>query len=86
MYVCVSVTHFEPCDWSTRLSLVIHLYTKHVYTECTDEGWADQQVSDGGPRSLYIQYKCTELKNDESDYDDKSGHLQQYLYTDKHLV
>ena len=50
-----------------------NLYTKHVYTECTAEGWADQQVSDGGPRSLYIQYKCTELKNDESDYDDKSG-------------
>ena len=38
---------------------------------CTAEGWADQQASDGGPRSLYIQYKCTELKNDESDYDDK---------------
>ena len=25
---------------------------KHVYTECTAEGWADQQVSNGGPRSL----------------------------------
>ena len=48
-----------------------NLYTKHVYTECTAEAWADQQVSDGGPCSLYIQYKCTELENDESDYNDK---------------
>ncbi len=45
-----------------------------MYTECTAEGWADQQVSDGGPRSLlYIQCKCTERNNDESDYDDKNG-------------
>ena len=26
--------------------------TEHVYTQCTSEGWANQQVSDGGPRSL----------------------------------
>ena len=38
-----------------KLKGVLHpiiLYTKHVYTECTAEGLADQQVSDGGPRSL----------------------------------
>ena len=29
------------------------MYTEHVYTECTAEHWAEKEVSDGGPRSLY---------------------------------
>ena len=52
-----------------------------MYTEFTAEGWADKKVSDGGLRSLYIQYKCTELENDESDNDDKSGTVPVYCQT-----
>ena len=29
------------------------MYTEHVYTECIAERWAEKQVSDGGPCSLY---------------------------------
>ena len=39
-----------------------------MYTECTAEGWADQQVSDGGPclaEQPGLQYKCTQTSAED---------------------